>query len=289
VRSELWGLACHHVAVEVQPPLHTNYTRDVRQTNRYRCVPRATMRFTLTICGIVWLCGSPALAQRTIDLTGRPPATVAQPFTMVTGVRELPGNAAIVTDQFERRVFLVDFGSGTARQIGRQGDGPGEYRFPMAPLPAPGNATWIFDATLRRVHVVSADGAFSTTLAPPVSGVLGRILAARGSDRMGRLYFESNSFDRESGRFLDSITIVRWGPMRTVRRSSAKSGAAAASSPTGRRVARALHVPRCRSALGCLGRPSGRTRCGRRARAVPNSSPGRRGNCCIDRDVLTGG
>jgi len=172
------------------------------------------MTFTLTICGLVLLSGSPALAQRAIDLTGTPAATISQPFTTVTGVRELPGNVAIVTDQFERRVFLVDFGSGTARQIGRQGDGPGEYRFPMAPLPAPANATWIFDATLRRIHVLSPDGMFTTTVAPPVGRVRvpGGILAMRGTDRTGRLYFEGNSFDSETGQFLDSIAILRWNP-----------------------------------------------------------------------------
>ena len=74
-------------------------------------------------------------AQSTYDLTGTPDAAIKEPFTRVAGARELPGNRAIVTDQMERTVYLVDFSAGSRRQIGRQGDGPAEYRFEMAPFP----------------------------------------------------------------------------------------------------------------------------------------------------------
>jgi hypothetical protein len=158
------------------------------------------------------LAASAVHAQRSIDLTGKPEAAIAEPFTMVTGVRELPGNLAIVTDQFEHRVFLANFAARSAQQIGRQGDGPGEYRFPMAPLPAPGNATWIYDVTLRRLQVISPDGRFTSAFSAPTTGITGGILAARGTDSSGRIYFEGNSFDSETGRFTDSVAIVRWKP-----------------------------------------------------------------------------
>ena len=156
------------------------------------------------------------LSQARIDLTGKPDAVIGEPFTMVTGVRELPGNRAIVTDQFEHTVFLVDFTAGTRRQVGRQGDGPAEYRFPMAPLAAASNRTWILDATLRRLHVIEPDGTFGAALNPPFSAVPGGLLVARGIDNAGRVYFEGNSFNQETGRFIDSVSVIRWNPSDNV-------------------------------------------------------------------------
>ncbi len=170
------------------------------------------MRRLHVVAAALAVSASAVHAQRSIDLTGKPEAVIAEPFTMVTGVRELPGNLAIVTDQFEHRVFLANFATRSAEQIGRQGDGPGEYRFPMAPLLAPGNATWIHDATLRRIDVVSPDGRFTSAFSAPTTGIPGGIRAARGTDRSGHIYFEGNSFDPETGRFIDSVTIARWNP-----------------------------------------------------------------------------
>ena len=169
------------------------------------------MRFNRVFCALL-LPGVQAFAQSAVDLTGKPDASIKEPFTTVTGVRELPGNRAIVTDQSERLVFLVDFTTGNRRQVGRQGDGPAEYRFPMAPMAAPGNKTWILDAALRRVHVIGVDGSFEASLTPPYGAVPGGLLAARGVDTAGRIYFEGNSFNSETGRFIDSVAVIRWNP-----------------------------------------------------------------------------
>jgi hypothetical protein len=165
---------------------------------------------------MVWLAGAaligaaPVFAQRSISLTGKPDAVITDGFTAATAVRELPGNTAIVTDQFEHQVFLANFAAGTRRQIGRQGDGPGEYRFPTWPIAMPANGTMMYDATLRRIHVIGADGKFGAGMPAPSTGMAGGILAARGADATGRLYFEGNSFDSETGRFSDSVAVVRW-------------------------------------------------------------------------------
>jgi hypothetical protein len=155
-------------------------------------------------------------AQSKYDLTGKPSAVLQESFTQVAGVRELPGNRAIVTDQAERAVYVVDFSSGGRRQIGRTGDGPAEYRFPMAPFPAADNGTWILDATRRVVHVISVDGSFRPSLSPPYGAVPGGLLAARGVDARGNLYFEGNSFNSETGRFTDSVAVIRWNPSANI-------------------------------------------------------------------------
>lgn len=170
------------------------------------------MRTTLLVVATALLSPSVASAQRTLDLTGPAHRTLSEPFSQVAGARGLPGDVAIVSDQLEQRVFLVNFAEDSRTQIGRQGSGPGEYRFPLRPLAAPNGLTWMLDASLRRVLTVSAAGRFQASLAAPYAAVPGGLGAAIGTDRAGQLYFEGSSFDAETGRFADSVAIVRWNP-----------------------------------------------------------------------------
>lgn len=154
-----------------------------------------------------------ASSQLRLDFSGRPDATIGEPFTTIAGVRELPRQRALVTDQMDRGIVLVDFSADTREPVGRQGEGPGEYRFPTAPLAGIADTTWIVDASLRRILRVSADGRIAATaLAMPTGGVPGGLSRARGTDRLGRLYFEGSGFDQERGAFIDSVAVVRWNP-----------------------------------------------------------------------------
>jgi hypothetical protein len=148
---------------------------------------------------------------RQLDLTGKPDATLREGFTRVTGVRELPGGRAIAVDQADQSVYLVDFTKGSSEKIGRQGDGPAEYRFPLAPQRGRGDTTWIFDPTLRRMLVI-AEGKIAATVAVPAGAPPGGLTEPHNTDREGRAYFEGSSFDAERGTFLDSVAIVRWHP-----------------------------------------------------------------------------
>lgn len=170
------------------------------------------MRIASLVIAASLLGASASFAQRPIDLTGLPLHSLTEPFSQIAGVRALPGDAAIVTDQLERRVFLVNLASDAHEQIGREGSGPGEYRFPLKPLTAPNASTWMLDASLRRVLTISAAGRFQQSLAAPYAAVPGGLGAAVGTDRVGRIYFEGSSFDAETGQFSDSVGIVRWDP-----------------------------------------------------------------------------
>ncbi len=154
-----------------------------------------------------------AAAQRQLDLTGPPDAVIRDAFSRLDGVRELAGGRVVATDQVERSVYLADFGTGRRQAVGRQGDGPGEYRFPMAPLAGQSGAVWLPDATLRRIQVVTPEGRLAAGPRWPTADVPGGVGSPRGTDNLGRIYFEGSSFNADRGTFIDSVAIIRWNPV----------------------------------------------------------------------------
>ncbi len=160
-------------------------------------------RIAALLCFVPSIC----LAQRAIDLTGKPVAAIAEPFTKISGVQELSGTLAVATDNMEAKVVLADFARGTVRQVGAKGQGPNEYRFPSPPIAAPGGA-YIFDTYQRRAILIGRNGAITGMKTLP-EGPLSRV---RGSDAAGDVYFEGSDFDPNTGRFSDSLPVVRWNP-----------------------------------------------------------------------------
>jgi hypothetical protein len=146
-------------------------------------------------------------AQRAIDLTGKPAASIEEPFTKISGVQELSPNLVVATDNMEAKVFLVDFARGTVKQLGAKGDGPNEYRYPSPPIAAPSGA-WIFDTYQRRALLIGRDGAFTAMKMLP-EGPLAR---PQGSDAAGRVYFQGSDFDMNTRGFSDTLPVVRWDP-----------------------------------------------------------------------------
>lgn len=154
----------------------------------------------------------PASAQaRNIVLTGAPLKSIEEPFTQISGVRELPGNKAVVADRGEQKLMMVNFGTGAVTPIGRKGGGPGEYQFPASVFPGPGNETWIGDPLAGKVHVVTPDGKIPTALLPPSSENGIGLTMPRGVDAAARLYFQGVPRPDEGGT-MDSLQILRWDP-----------------------------------------------------------------------------
>lgn len=149
-----------------------------------------------------------ASAQQALDLTGRPVASIAEPFTKISGVRELSPTLAIVTDNMEAKVVAADFARGAVKQIGGKGRGPNEYQYPSPPIPAPDGA-YIFDTFQKRAIVVGRNGAIVAMKMLPDDARLSQV---RGADAQGRFYFEGSEFDPNTGRFADSLPVVRWDP-----------------------------------------------------------------------------
>src|SRR6476661_5623238 len=148
------------------------------------------------------------MAQRHVDLTGDPVASIPESFTKISGVQELSPTLAVATDNMEAKVFVADFARKKLRQIGSKGRGPNEYQYPSPPIAAPTGA-YVFDTYQKRALLVDRSGAIAgmKTL-PDVSG-LARV---RGSDASGRFYFEGSDFDPNTGGFSDSLPVLRWDP-----------------------------------------------------------------------------
>ena len=159
---------------------------------------------------LVALVASPSLlaAQRALDLTGTPAAAIEQSFTKISGVQELSPTLAVATDNMEAKVLLVDFARNTVKQLGTKGRGPNEYQYPSPPIMGPGGA-YVFDTYQKRAIVVDAKGAIAGMRAMPDANSLSRV---KGSDRGHNFYFEGSDFDPTTGRFSDSLPVMRWDP-----------------------------------------------------------------------------
>lgn len=142
----------------------------------------------------------------------KPEAELAEPFDQVTAVRELGDGRVVVADLFAKAVSLADFRTGSLTPIGREGQGPGEYAFPVGLLALPGDTTLIADPAQRRFVKVAPNGKPVALVSFPEGAGLGM----RGTDRQGRIYLQASPFGgRPMGEIRempDSAPILRWNP-----------------------------------------------------------------------------
>ena len=116
-------------------------------------------RVLLIPAGLAVIASSRATAQavQTRQL-GKAETEFADPFTQIAAVRELKNGRVLVADPRDKVVQLVDFKSGSATKVGREGQGPGEYSMPMALVALPGDSSGIFDPLNQRYLLVGPDG-----------------------------------------------------------------------------------------------------------------------------------
>lgn len=146
--------------------------------------------WVLFAVGLAVPVGSATAAQPPARTLGTPIARFEEPFIEVGGVRELRDGRVIVLDRRDQQLHLVDFTTGTATPIGRQGDGPGEYRLPLQLWPLPGDSTGVHDmARPQGLFIVRPDGRagglLSTSGDPPGSS---RLITPHAVDQWGRYY-----------------------------------------------------------------------------------------------------
>jgi hypothetical protein len=176
--------------------------------------------FPITIaCIALGVSVLPAQQVPTVAL-GRAEATYVEPFTLIGGLRELPGGKVLVIDPRDKVVEIVDLGSGSATKIGREGSGPGEYQFPRSVLAMPNNESFVVDPMQSRMLRIDAAGKVIETVSYP--GSMGPGMQVVGADAQGRIYWEGSSFgggggpmtfnSTQSGEIAqkDSVPVIRW-------------------------------------------------------------------------------
>ncbi len=135
-------------------------------------------------------------------------ATIEDPRTHITGVRELRDGRVVVLDSAERTVHVADFRAGTMQQIGREGDGPAEYRNPFRLFAWRGDSSAVFDLSRTRALLIIAPDAkpVSTLSLAGASGNPGPT-GPEKADQVGHVYSRIRVAPAESP---DSMVVARW-------------------------------------------------------------------------------
>ena len=123
-----------------------------------------------------------------------PPANaqLAEEFTLIGSVRELPDGRVLLNDPRDGRVVVADLKSGVVQQVGRKGQGPNEYSN-AGPLHAlAGDSTLLFDGQTRR-WLLFAGSSIVVTLPPDAPAVKATKAFVRGADRTGNVWFLSTA------------------------------------------------------------------------------------------------
>lgn len=167
-------------------------------------------------CGALLLipCVSPAQSSRQLVADAEFP----EGFGRVSGLRELSDGRLMISDGLGQMLLWIDMERGGMEQIGREGQGPEEYRTPDALYALAGDSTMMVDLGNGRLTVLGPDGEFVRTI-PIARQVDGRMVTAlpRGVDRQGRIYFQPFGMMMGPPRggaptVPDSASIARWNP-----------------------------------------------------------------------------
>lgn len=146
-----------------------------------------------------------------------PAATFPEPFSSITGLRELSDGRLVISDRLEQAVRIVDLKAGTMEEIGRIGQGPGEYQMPGDLFALPGDSTLLLDFANRRLTVIDPAGRLVRSM--PLRHSSGAIVRPGGTDARGRIYFDQMGMvqveEGPGGRatdIQDTAPLLRWDP-----------------------------------------------------------------------------
>lgn len=126
-------------------------------------------------------------------VTGDPSVT----FGMITGLAVDPEGRIYVADHQVPAIKRFGPDGELLDQIGRSGEGPGEYEQPLDLLTLPGGALALWDFGNRRINLYELDGEFLDSYTVPTSSLIaGRMLYA---DTAGHLYVRTGLRPRDAG------------------------------------------------------------------------------------------
>jgi len=177
---------------------------------------------------------------------GAATATLKEPFGLVNAVRELSDGRVVVAAPLDGKVVVVDPAFRSARQLGREGQGPGEYRQPDAAWPFPGDSTLIVDLGNARLSILAPNGSFGRSMPMtvgrfnPGAGRPPSFVIPRGVDASGRVYFQGSALGQDS---TEMLRIDAQGKVDTVGRVKLPSVDRQSSGGANQREVRMRPIP----------------------------------------------
>jgi hypothetical protein len=123
---------------------------------------RLQVPHTIRLIALFALIGFPSVGSGQIQL-GPATATFPDDFGAIQTVRELPDGRILVADPLSKALYAVDMDAGTRTVIGREGEGPEEYRQPDAVWPLPGDSTLLVDLGNGRIVALGPNLEFGPT------------------------------------------------------------------------------------------------------------------------------
>ena len=149
----------------------------------------------------------------------QPDATYDEPFSALSGLRELSDGTVLVGDRIDQFIQHIDLASGTAKSVGQKGAGPGEYDTPMGLYALPNDSTLVFDMGNNRFLVITPEGKPGDTFMPTLETGGGRgggarfLIPPQGVDAAGGIYFAGRPMRMgPSGmpESIDSAAVIRY-------------------------------------------------------------------------------
>ncbi len=117
-------------------------------------------------------------------------ATYPEPFSYLSGVRELTDGRILAADPMSQVLLRIDLETGAVDTLGRHGKGPQEYEGPDQVFPLPGDSTLLVDLGNGRLTVIDPEGTFAnwTPMSSPTDDGRLRTVHPRFVDAAGNLY-----------------------------------------------------------------------------------------------------
>lgn len=184
-------------------------------------MPSLIRSATLAVAGLALTL--PLAAQQAPRSLPAPEADYEEPFSSIPigALRELSNGRVIVADPRDKLLQAIDFRTGAATTIGREGSGPQEFGMPFRLLLAPSDTTYLYDILNTRFLVIGPDAkpinTFRVEIESGPSGPggmrIGGGLNVRSSDARGRLYGEGSPITMGAdGRptSADSVPLMRY-------------------------------------------------------------------------------
>ena len=124
-----------------------------------------------------------------------PDAEYPEPFSYLSGVRELSGQRLLAADPLGQVLLRLNLETGTADTLGRRGGGPQEYEGPDQVFSLPGDSTLLVDLGNARLTVISPELEFVdwTPMVRPREDGSARTIFPRFVDENGFLYATASS------------------------------------------------------------------------------------------------